>query len=96
MDQSSPVLLDDPVLSAMANKYKQTPALIAIRYQLQRGIVVLIRSFTENRIKAFMQVFEFQLASEDMKVLDGLNRNLRYNPAKFFDDHPNHPFTDEY
>ena len=56
MDQKSPVLLDDPVLCAMAKKYKQTPALIAIRYQLQRGIVVLTRSFKEKRIKEFMKV----------------------------------------
>ncbi|GAB1297890.1 3-alpha-hydroxysteroid dehydrogenase type 1 [Apodemus speciosus] len=84
VDQKSPVLLEDPILRVMANKYKQTPALIAIRYQLQRGIVVLARSFKEDRIKQFMQAFDFQLASEDMKILDGLNRNLRYNPATYF------------
>lgn len=95
VDQKSPVLLDDPVLCAIAKKYKQTPALVALRYQLQRGIVALTRSFNEKRIKELTQVFEFQLASEDMKVLDGLNRNLRYNSADYFDDHPNHPFTDE-
>ncbi|XP_014639181.1 PREDICTED: aldo-keto reductase family 1 member C23 [Ceratotherium simum simum] len=80
IDQSSPVLLDDPVLCAMAKKYKQTPALIALRYQLQRGVVVLAKSYNEKRIKENMQVFEFQLSSEDMKVLDGLNRNFRYAP----------------
>ncbi|XP_014639180.1 PREDICTED: aldo-keto reductase family 1 member C23-like protein [Ceratotherium simum simum] len=80
VDQSSPVLLDDPVLCAMAKKYEQTPALIALRYQLQRGVVVLAKSYNEKRIKENMQVFEFQLTSEDMKVLDGLNRNLRYLP----------------
>lgn len=56
MDQKSPVLLDDPVLCAMAKKYKQTPALVALRYLLQRGIVVLARSFNEKRIKENMQV----------------------------------------
>ncbi|XP_055449835.1 3-alpha-hydroxysteroid dehydrogenase isoform X1 [Psammomys obesus] len=96
VDQNSPVLLEDPVLCAMAKKYKKTPALIALRYLLQRGIVVLARSFNEKRIKENMQVFEFQLASEDMKVLDGLNRNLRYNTAFFFGEHPTQPFTDEY
>lgn len=95
VDQKSPVLLDDPVLCAIAKKYKQTPALVALRYQLQRGVVPLIRSFNAKRIKELTQVFEFQLASEDMKALDGLNRNFRYNNAKYFDDHPNHPFTDE-
>ncbi|XP_049998464.1 3-alpha-hydroxysteroid dehydrogenase-like [Alexandromys fortis] len=96
VDQSSPILLEDPVLCTMAKKYKQTPALVAIRYLLQRGIVTLARSFKEKRIKEMMQVFEFQLTSEDMKVLDGLNKKLRYNSAYYFNGHPNHPFTDEY
>ncbi|XP_014639177.1 PREDICTED: aldo-keto reductase family 1 member C23-like protein isoform X1 [Ceratotherium simum simum] len=82
VDQSSPVLLDDPVLCAMAKKYERTPALIALRYQLQRGVVVLAKSYNEKRIKENMQIFEFQLTSEDMKVLDGLNRNLRYLPFR--------------
>nr|XP_020010905.1 aldo-keto reductase family 1 member C1 homolog isoform X3 [Castor canadensis] len=96
VNQSSPVLLDDPVLCAMAKKYKQTPALIAFRYLLQRGLVVLAKSFKEERIKENMQVFEFQLTSEDMKLLDGLNRNFRYITANIFADHPNYPFSDEY
>ncbi|CAO2595113.1 3-alpha-hydroxysteroid dehydrogenase [Lemmus lemmus] len=96
VDQSSPVLLEDPVLCTMAKKYKQTPALVALRYLLQRGIVTLARSFNEKRIKEMMQVFEFHLTSEDMNVLDGLNKNLRYNSGDYFVGHPNHPFTDEY
>ncbi|XP_008821456.1 3-alpha-hydroxysteroid dehydrogenase isoform X2 [Nannospalax galili] len=96
VDQSSPVLLDDPVLCAMAKKYKRSPAAIALRYQIQRGVVVLAKSFSEGRIKENMQVFDFQLTSEDMKVLDGLNRNLRYNSADYFGGHPNHPFSDDY
>lgn len=96
VDQNSPVLLDDPILCAMAKKYKKTPALVALRYQMQRGIVVLSSSLNEKRIKENMQVFEFHLNSEDMKVLDGLDKNLRYNAAHYFNGHPNHPFTDEY
>ncbi|NP_084177.2 aldo-keto reductase family 1 member C21 [Mus musculus] len=96
VDQNSPVLLDEPVLGSMAKKYNRTPALIALRYQLQRGIVVLNTSLKEERIKENMQVFEFQLSSEDMKVLDGLNRNMRYIPAAIFKGHPNWPFLDEY
>uniref|UniRef100_A0A8W4FJV2 Putative aldo-keto reductase family 1 member C2 n=1 Tax=Sus scrofa TaxID=9823 RepID=A0A8W4FJV2_PIG len=59
-----PVLLEDPVLHAIAKKHKQTSAVIALRYQLQRGVVVL--------------VFDFELTTEDMKAIDGLNRNMRY------------------
>ncbi|XP_040852830.1 aldo-keto reductase family 1 member C1-like isoform X3 [Ochotona curzoniae] len=96
VDQSSPVLLDDPVISSLAEKHKRTPAQIALRYQLQRGVVVLAKSFNEKRIKENIQVFDFQLSSEDMKALDGLNRNLRYTIADIFAGHPNYPFSDEY
>ncbi|XP_028625648.1 estradiol 17 beta-dehydrogenase 5 isoform X1 [Grammomys surdaster] len=96
VNQSSPVLLDDPVLGSMAKKYKRTPALIALRYQLQRGVVVLAKSFTEKRIKENMQVFEFQLTSEDMKIIDGLNKNIRYIDVSGWEDHPEFPFLDEY
>ncbi|XP_012864704.1 PREDICTED: aldo-keto reductase family 1 member C4-like isoform X3 [Dipodomys ordii] len=96
VDQSSPFLLDDPVLGAIAKKHKRTPALVALRYQLQRGIVVLAKSFNEKRIRENMQVFDFQLTPEDMKVIDGLNRNFRYNTASFLADHPDFPFHDEY
>ncbi|XP_058138451.1 aldo-keto reductase family 1 member C23-like protein isoform X2 [Dasypus novemcinctus] len=94
--QNLPVLLDDPVLCDIAKKHKRTPALIALRYQIQRGVVVLAKSFNEKRIKENMQVFEFQLTSEDMKVLDGLNRNVRYIVGKFAVDHPEYPFSEEY
>ncbi|XP_008526448.1 aldo-keto reductase family 1 member C23-like protein [Equus przewalskii] len=93
---NSPVLLEDPVLCAMAKKYKRTPALIALRYLLQRGVVVLAKSYNEKRIKENMQVFEFQLTSEDMKDLDGLNRNHRFLPLQIAVDHPEYPFADEY
>ncbi|XP_049737437.1 prostaglandin-E(2) 9-reductase-like isoform X1 [Elephas maximus indicus] len=96
VDQSSPVLLDDPVLGALAKKHKRTPALIALRYQLQRGVVALAKSYNEKRIKENMQVFEFQLTSEDMRLLDGLNRNVRYVTAEFGIGHPNYPFSEEY
>ncbi|EHB16402.1 Aldo-keto reductase family 1 member C1-like protein [Heterocephalus glaber] len=95
-DQSSLVLLENPVLCAMAKKYKRTPALISLRYQLQRGVVALAKSFNEKRIKENIQAFEFQLTSEDMKVLDGLNKNVRYITLDIGAAHPNYPFSDDY
>ncbi|KAM6216216.1 aldo-keto reductase family 1 member C1-like [Rhynchocyon petersi] len=73
-----PVLLEDPVLCSLAKKYNRTPALIALRYQIQREVVVLAKSFNEKRIKENTQAFEFQITSEDMKIIDGLNRNVRF------------------
>ncbi|XP_038627946.1 aldo-keto reductase family 1 member C3 homolog [Tachyglossus aculeatus] len=78
VDQSTPVLLEDPVLGAVAKKHNRTPALVSLHNQLQRGAVVLTKSFNEKRIQENMQVFDFQLDSEDMETLDHLNRNMCY------------------
>ncbi|XP_032755453.1 prostaglandin-E(2) 9-reductase-like [Rattus rattus] len=96
IEENAPYLLEDPTLCAMAEKHKLTPALISLRYLLQRGIVVLTKSFSEKRIKENMRVFEFQLPAEDMAVIDRLNKNYRYATARSTSAHPNYPFWDEY
>ncbi|XP_074925726.1 aldo-keto reductase family 1 member C1-like isoform X3 [Chelonoidis abingdonii] len=96
VDQSSPLLLEDPILNALAKKYNRSPALVALRYQLQRGVVVLAKSFTRKHIEDNFKVFDFQLTEEDMKAIDSLNQNLRYDPCQEYLDHPEYPFADDY
>ncbi|KAH0510897.1 Aldo-keto reductase family 1 member C13 [Microtus ochrogaster] len=55
-NQNSPVLLHDPVLCDVAKKNNRSPALIALRYLLQRGVVPLAQSFKENEMKENLQV----------------------------------------
>ncbi|KAM4012246.1 prostaglandin-E(2) 9-reductase-like [Anomaloglossus baeobatrachus] len=94
--KGAPVLLEDPVLNAMANNLGRTPAQVAMRYLLQRGIVVLAKSFTPARIKQNLQVLDFQLSGDDMASLEGQNKNLRYDCIEMWKDHPQYPFHDEY
>ncbi|XP_068129138.1 estradiol 17 beta-dehydrogenase 5-like [Hyperolius riggenbachi] len=96
IDPKSPVLLEDPVLNTIAGRLGQTPAQVAMRYLLQRGIVVLAKSFTPARITQNLQVFDFQLNDADMKILEGLNKNMRYLLSPQWADHPKYPFHDEY
>uniref|UniRef100_A0A8C8ZBG7 NADP-dependent oxidoreductase domain-containing protein n=1 Tax=Prolemur simus TaxID=1328070 RepID=A0A8C8ZBG7_PROSS len=95
-EQNSPVILEDPVLNVVAEKHGRTPAQVALCYQLQRGVVVLVKSFREKRIKENFQAFDFHLTPEDMKTLGGLNRNMRYFEVAEFANHPEYPFLDEY
>ncbi|XP_051050751.1 aldo-keto reductase family 1 member C15 isoform X1 [Phodopus roborovskii] len=78
IDSDSPYLLEEPILKTVAKKHNRTPGQVALRYLLQRGIVVLAKSFNEKRIRENFQVFDFKLTPEDMKVIDSLNRNFRY------------------
>ncbi|XP_075409279.1 aldo-keto reductase family 1 member C15-like [Tenrec ecaudatus] len=96
MDRNSPNLLEEPILIAIAKAHNRTPGQVALRYHLQRGAVVLAKSFNAKRIKENFQVFDFQLTPEDMKAIDGLNRNLRYAKLEFAADHPYYPYSEEY
>ncbi|XP_040291425.1 prostaglandin-E(2) 9-reductase-like [Bufo bufo] len=95
IDQTAPILLEDPVLNAIAKKHGRTPAQVAMRHMLQRGIVVLAKSFKPERIKQNLEVFEFELSEEEMKSLNGLNQNRRYVVQKW-KDHPKFSLNEEY
>ncbi|VCX40979.1 unnamed protein product, partial [Gulo gulo] len=94
VNRHCPVLLKDPVLNAIAAKHGRTPAQVALRFQLQRGLATLVKSFNEKRIRENFQVFDFQLTPEDMESLDGLNKNIRYFADEFV-NHSDYPFFDD-
>ncbi|XP_043943144.1 estradiol 17 beta-dehydrogenase 5-like [Protopterus annectens] len=93
-DQSTPVVLMDPQLSSIAEKYSRTVAQIALRYLLQRGIAVIPKSFNLGRIKENFQVFDFTLAEEDMNLINNIPIKTRY--INMFTNYPDCPFLDEY
>ncbi|XP_056373646.1 estradiol 17 beta-dehydrogenase 5-like isoform X1 [Hyla sarda] len=96
IDQNFPKVLDDPILNTIAKKVNRSPAQVAMRYLLQKGVVVLAKSFTPERIKQNFQIFDFVLSDEDIKTLDGVNKNMRYLNTDSWKDHPKYPFHDEY
>lgn len=57
----------------MANKYGKTPAQIAIRWNLQKGYIPLARSIKKEHIENNFKVFDFEISSEDMQILDNLD-----------------------
>uniref|UniRef100_H3CZP2 alcohol dehydrogenase (NADP(+)) n=1 Tax=Tetraodon nigroviridis TaxID=99883 RepID=H3CZP2_TETNG len=73
-----PVVLQEPVVLGLAEKYKKSPAQIVLRWQIQRGVVTIPKSVTESRIMENIQVFDFILEEEEMKTITSLNRGWRY------------------
>lgn len=62
--------MSDPVIQEIANKNNISAATVLISYHINRGVVVLPKSITEDRIISNGQVVA--LPDEDMKVLNGL------------------------
>ncbi len=70
-------IVDDPVLAEVAKKHGKSPVQIIIRWHMQRGIVVLPKSTHKERIIDNFKVDDFELTSEEMELLNGLNKNQR-------------------
>jgi len=73
-------LLRDERLAALAAKYGKTPAQIVLRWHLQLGNVVFPKSVTPARIRENIDVFDVELAADDMATLDELNTGTRRGP----------------
>lgn len=90
--KDDPVLLDDPKVLAIAEKYQKTPAQILIRYQIQRGHIVIPKSVTKNRIASNFQVFDFELSADDIDQINTFECNGRICPMNGANGHKYHPF----
>ena len=67
-------LLDDPAIGRIAAKHGKTPAQTIIRWHLDKGYVVIPKSANPGRIRQNIQVFDFRLDDEDLKVMEALDR----------------------
>jgi len=66
--------LRSPTLAKVAAAHGVTPAQVVLRWHLQHGIVVIPKSATPERIDENLNVFGFDLTSDEMVALDSLSR----------------------
>lgn len=66
-------LLENPVITALAEKYGKNPGQIILRFENQEGFIVLPKSTHEKRIKGNIDIFDFKLTDEEMKSMEALD-----------------------
>jgi len=78
-------LLNDPVLTRLADKHQKTPAQIVLRWHIQNDLIVIPKSVTPARIQENIDIFDFALDKEDMDAIAGMNEDMRIgiDPDKF-------------
>jgi diketogulonate reductase-like aldo/keto reductase len=73
-------MLEDETMKQIAKKHNKSIPQIAIRWLIERSIVVIPKSVTPKRIEANYQVFDFSLDDEDMSQIRKLNRGNKLFP----------------
>lgn len=62
-----------PVLSEIGKKYQKTAAQVALRWNIDRGVVVIPKSVHKERIEQNIDIWDFQLDEQDMQKIAELD-----------------------
>lgn len=62
-----------PVLTKIGKKYEKSAAQVALRWNVQRGVVVIPKSVHKDRMEQNFDIWDFTLTDEDMEEIAKLD-----------------------
>lgn len=68
-------LFAEPVLNEIAKKYGKDVGQVMLRFEHQESVIVFPKSSHEARIKSNMDIFDFELTSDEMDAIRALDKN---------------------
>ena len=68
-------LMENPFLLQMAAKYGKCTAQLCLRFLIQKDIVPIVKTSNPERMKQNMEIFDFEIAREDMSILECMPQN---------------------
>ena len=72
-------LLSDSLIAEIANNHNVTAAQVILRWNLQKGVVVIPGSSNPGHIKENTEIYDFELTDEEMKKMNSLNRDEKHD-----------------
>jgi len=73
-------VMQDQTLVRLADKYGKSAAQVTLRWHLQNGLIVIPKSVTPARIRANIDVLDFELSADDMAAIDNMPEGARLGP----------------
>ena len=70
----------DPVMVEIAQRHGKSPAQVMLRWHLQEGCSAIPKSVRPERISENFDVFDFELAPEELAAVDALDKGVRGGP----------------
>ncbi len=72
-------LLGDSVISKIAEAHDVTSAQVILRWNLQKGVVVIPGSSNPGHIRENLDLFDFALTADEMEQINALDRNEKHD-----------------
>jgi aldehyde reductase len=72
--------MEEPKIVEIAKAHNKNSAQVLLRYQVQRGNIVIPKSVTKSRIVSNIELFDFALSADEMEAIDAFDRNGRLCP----------------
>ncbi len=72
-------LLNNETIAEIANNHNVSSAQVILRWNLQKGVVVIPGSSNPNHIKENTDIYNFQLTEDEMKEINDLDRNEKHD-----------------
>ena len=73
----------NPTLKAIGEKYGKSVAQVALRWLIERDVIIIPKSVHVERMQQNLDIFDFKLSEEDMKTIAALDTKK----SLFFDHH---------
>jgi len=77
--KSNGILLNDPVIAGIAQTHGKSLAQVILRWNLQKSVVIIPGSSNPAHIRENLDIFDFELTSEEMTKINALDRNEKHD-----------------
>lgn len=67
------IFFQNPILAEIAAKYGKSVAQVALRWNVQRGVVVIPKSVHKERIQENFNIWDFELSDKDMETISDMD-----------------------
>ena len=71
--------LGNEVISKIAQAHGKSSAQLILRWNLQKGVVVIPGASNPEHIRENTELFDFELTEEEMERIGGLDRNEKHD-----------------
>lgn len=68
-------MIHNEMMTRFVEKYEKSAAQICLRFLLQKGVILLVKSSSPERMRENMDIFDFELSTEDMQILSCMPQN---------------------